>query len=211
MTTTIPTNIIGSLRALMPTRPINLGEALRIAELQANRLRQLTGSTEPAFPDTAITGLPRIKVQTMSPLPMSGYTTGLRGGLWLIVLNGGESPLRQRFSLAHEFKHILDHPFIEQAYSKIRGQGADEWAEKLCDYFAGCLLMPKVLVKRLYCNEAVQELPTLARRFHVSQAAMRVRLLQLGLAEQGPRCAPYRREAPAALVLSPSPLIQVAA
>ena len=190
MITTTSTNIIGSLRALMPSRPINLGEALRIAELQANRLRELTASQEPAFSDSAITGLPRIKVQTMSPLPMSGYTTGLRGGQWLIVLNGGESPLRQRFSLAHEFKHVLDHPFIDQAYTKIRGQGADEWAEKLCDYFAGCLLMPKALVKRLYCNDGIQELPALARRFHVSQAAMRVRLLQLGLAEQGPRCAP---------------------
>jgi hypothetical protein len=194
---------IGSLRALMPNRPINLGEALRIAELQANRLRDLTDSQEPAFPDSAITSLPRLTVQAMSPLPMSGYTAGLRGGQWLIVLNGSESPLRQRFSLAHEFKHVLDHPFIDQAYSKIRGQAETEWAEKLCDYFAGCVLMPKAMVKRIYCKGGIQDLPTLARRFQVSQAAMRVRLLQLGLAEPAPRCGTYFREGPVDSLLAP--------
>lgn len=189
-------NTIGALRALMPSRPVSLGEALRIGELQANRLRELTASTDPAFPDSAISGLPRIRVQTMSPLPMSGYTTGLRGGHWLIVLNGSESPLRQRFSLAHEFKHVLDHPFIAEAYSKLRGQAAGDWAEQLCDSFAAFLLMPKALVKRLYCDQGVQEVQALARRFQVSQAAMRIRLLQLRLVEPGPRCAPYRRSAP---------------
>jgi Zn-dependent peptidase ImmA (M78 family) len=187
-------NVIGTLRAVMPNRALTSAEALRIAELQANKLLALTNTDRPAVSDGVIAGLPRIKVQHLSPLPMSGYTAWNRGH-WLIALNGSESPLRQRFSLAHEFKHVLDHPFVDEAYSKPRGQNADEWAERTCDYFAGCLLMPKAWVKSLYCNQGIQETPTLARLFQVSQAAMRVRLLQLGLVEQGPRCAPYRREA----------------
>jgi hypothetical protein len=188
-------SIIGRLRAVMPNRPLTATDALRVAELQANKLLELTGTDRPAVPDSVIARLPRIKVEHLSPLPMSGYTAWSRGH-WLIVVNASESPLRQRFSLAHEFKHILDHPFVDEAYSKPRGQSSSDWAERTCDYFAGCLLMPKSWVKNLYCNEGIQELPTLARRFHVSQAAMRVRLLQLGLVEQGPRCTPYRREAP---------------
>jgi hypothetical protein len=194
-------SIVASLRALMPNRPLSTADALRIAELQAARLLELTNTTEPAVPDGVIGDLPRIKVRHVSPLPMSGYTAWSRSH-WLIVLNGGESPLRQRFSLAHEFKHILDHPFIDAAYTRLPGPPTSDWSERICDYFAGCVLMPKAWVKNVYCNQGVQDLPTLARRFAVSQAAMRVRLLQLGLVEQGPRCAPYRR----ALPIDPSPL-----
>jgi hypothetical protein len=47
--------------------------------------------------------------------------------------------------------------------------------------------MPKAWVKALYCHEGIQQLSILARRFGVSQAAMRVRLMNLGLIEPTPR------------------------
>jgi Zn-dependent peptidase ImmA (M78 family) len=186
-------NIIGAVRALMPNRALTHIEALHTAELQANKLLELSGIVAAPVPDTVITDLPRIEVQHLSPLGISGFAAWNRGQ-WLIAVNASESPLRQRFSLAHEFKHVLDHPFIDDAYTEPWGQSAEEAAERSCDYFAGCLLMPKAWIKRDFYDQGIQELPTLARRFQVSQAAMRVRLLQLGLIQSGPRCASYRRQ-----------------
>jgi Zn-dependent peptidase ImmA (M78 family) len=100
--------------------------------------------------------------------------------------------VRQRFSLMHEFKHVLDHPFVQTAYSADRTQPS-RFAEQVCDSFAASVLMPRAWVKAVFCNEGVQELAILARRFGVSQMAMRVRLLQLGLVEPEPRCSRYRR------------------
>jgi Zn-dependent peptidase ImmA (M78 family) len=170
----------------MPTRPLTQPEALHIAELQAVRLLALGEVDEPPVPEGLISELPRVKVERLSPLPMSGYTTW-SNGRWLIVLNRIEPYTRQRFSLFHETKHMLDHPFVSDAYGKVQGQSPQEWAERVCDHFAACLLMPKPWVKRIYCNEGVQQVPELARRFGVSQAAMRLRLLNLGLIEPTPR------------------------
>ena len=185
----------------MPTRPLTQSEALRIAELQAGRFLELGGVTEPPVPEGLIAGLPRVVVERIGALPMSGYTTWLRGR-WLIVLNHAEPLTRQRFSLFHEFKHLLDHPFITEAYRQVQGQSPENWAETVCDYFAACVLMPKAWVKRSYCYEGMQQLPTLARQFGVSQVAMRTRLLHLGLLEPAPRCRYYRRESDAYLLPS---------
>jgi hypothetical protein len=179
-------SLAAQVRALMPVRPLTQSEALRISELQAARLLALAGIEAPPVPEGLITGLPRVSVVRASPLPMSGYTTWSRGR-WLIVLNRAEPFTRQRFSLFHEAKHLLDHPFITDAYRYVQGQSPEEWAERVCDHFAACVLMPKAWVKRHYCHEGTQQLPTLARRFGVSQMAMRLRLLNLGLVEPTPR------------------------
>jgi len=170
----------------MPTRPLEQTEALHIAELQATRLLALGDVQAPPVPEGLIDAMPRVKVERLSPLAVSGYTTWSKGR-WLIVLNRAEPFTRQRFSLFHEAKHLLDHPFIAEAYGRVRGQSSAEWAERVCDHFAASVLMPKAWVKALYCHEGIQQLPILARRFGVSQAAMRVRLLNLGLIEPTPR------------------------
>jgi len=178
-------SLVAQLRGLMPPRPLTQPEALHIAELQATRLLALSEVDEPPVPDGLITELPRVTVERLSPLPMSGYTTWQ--GRWLIVLNRAEPFTRQRFSLFHETKHLLDHPFVPEAYRHVQGQSPADWTERVCDHFAACALMPKAWVKRSYCHEGIQQLPTLARRFGVSQAAMRLRLLNLGLIEPTPR------------------------
>jgi hypothetical protein len=177
---------LAQVRALMPTRPLTQSEALRVAELQAARLLEFGGVEQPPVPEGLITGMARVKVERVSPLPMSGYTTWNKGR-WLIVLNYAEPLTRQRFSLFHEAKHLFDHPFIAEAYRQVQGQRPEEWAERVCDHFSACVLMPKAWVKAAYCNEGLQQLAPLARRFGVSQAAMRVRLLNLGLIEPTPR------------------------
>lgn len=189
------TSTITTLRALMPDRPLSYPEALTVAELQANRLLELSSITEPPVPNLIITDLPRLDVEYRDNLPMSGYTEW-SSGRWHIVLNRSESPLRQRFSLAHEFKHLLDHPYISRSYADIQSMRPEDVAERICDYFAACLLMPKVWVKSLYFHEGIQDVSILARELVVSQAALRYRLDQLGVVPNVPRHRPYRRELP---------------
>ncbi|GAA5126135.1 ImmA/IrrE family metallo-endopeptidase [Haloechinothrix salitolerans] len=91
-------------------------------------------------------------------------------------------PTRRRFTLSHEFKHVLDHPFIKVIYNDLGKNAAERerQIEQLCDYFAGCLLMPRNWLKRAWSN-GVQDQAALAAMFNVSEAAMAVRLQQIGL------------------------------
>jgi Zn-dependent peptidase ImmA (M78 family) len=165
---------------------------LRLAELQAQKFLALTSITEPSVPERIITELPYVCVNRMSPFPSSGATHWSRGR-WLVVLNGSEPATRQRFSLAHEAKHIIDHRFADLIYSNFPADERAAMIERVCDYFAGCLLMPRPWVKRIY-GSGIQHLPELAQTFGVSQAAMSVRLNQIGLVEQTPRCLPTQKD-----------------
>ena len=78
------TNPITTLRDLVPVRPLTFAESLRTAELQASKFLALSGLSEPSFPETAISSLPRIQVERMSPAPVSGATHWSHGR-WLIV------------------------------------------------------------------------------------------------------------------------------
>ena len=182
------TNIIRQLRDLVPLRPLTPAESMRVADLQAIRLLSLSGVEFAPVPEAVIADLPRVHVERMTPAPVSGAAQWSRGR-WLIVLNGAEPWGRQRYSMAHEFKHVIDAPFINYLYPARKGQNAGDRAEQVCDYFAACLLMPRTWVKQSYCNEGIQDLRRLARRFEVSAMAMQVRLLQLGLIEPPARCA----------------------
>lgn len=185
-------SIITRLRDTVPLRPLRYSEALRLAELQAQRFLALAGLTEPSVPERIITDLPRVNVSRLSPFPSSGASHWSRGQ-WLVILNGSEPATRQRFSLAHEAKHIMDHRFAKLIYSAFPDNERHDIIEQICDYFAGCLLMPRPWVKRIYCS-GVQYLPELAQTFGVSQAAMSVRLNQIGLTEPTPRCLPTARD-----------------
>ncbi|MGY1651761.1 ImmA/IrrE family metallo-endopeptidase [Geodermatophilus sp. SYSU D01119] len=169
------------MRALEP------GEALQVAELQAARLLELTDNTETPLDWTVIAGLPRIRVRR-EELPTSGMSFW-DGRSWIIVLNASEPRTRQRFTLLHEYKHIVDHGATDRLYPDHRRRTADDQAEQAADYFAGCTLMPKRLLKRLW-GRGVQRPAELARYFDVSERAITVRLAQLGLSEPQPRCTP---------------------
>jgi len=185
-------SIITKLRDTVPLRPLRYSEALRLAELQAQRFLALAGVTEPSVPERIITDLPYVQVTRMSPFPSSGATHWSRGR-WLVILRGSEPATRQRFSLAHEAKHIIDHRFVNLMYSAFPDSERHDMIEHICDYFAGCLLMPRPWIKRIYCS-GVQHLPDLAQVFGVSQAAMSVRLNQIGLIEPTPRCLPTAKD-----------------
>ena len=180
--------VVAMLRDIVPLRPLRHSEALRIAELQAQRFLALVGVSQPPVPERVIAELPKVEIARLSPFPVSG-ATHWAAGRWLVGINGAEPATRQRFSVAHELKHIIDHRFVQLIYSQFPENERHDKVEQICDYFAGCLLMPRPWVKRIYCS-GVQDIAELSRRFGVSQAAMTVRLNQIGLVDPAPRCLP---------------------
>lgn len=190
------------LRGLVPHRRVNQQEALQVAELQAARLRQHLGIDDARFPTEAL-DLPRIHVEYDADLPSSGMTFW-NGSTWVIVLNSTEAPTRQRFSLVHEFKHIVDHTTKHRLYGPD-ARRHDPAAERAADYFAACVLMPKLYVKR-HWGQGPRTLTSMAKTFGVSPAAMKYRLDQLGLLGEAQRCRwsrhAYQRVLPRTLELT---------
>jgi Zn-dependent peptidase ImmA (M78 family) len=158
---------------MTPRCQLTFTDTKDLAERQAARLRQLLGTVE-GIDEADFAGLPRLQI-VREPLPTSGLSYW-NGQTWVIVLNRDDSPARQRYTLAHEYKHIVDHGAAKQLYRS-------QWeAERAADYFAACLLMPKPELKRVFCN-LTQDLRWLARHFGVSQSALRYRLEQIGLVD----------------------------
>lgn len=178
-TTTQP-SILASLRALTPRCQLTFDDTKHLAERQASLLGRLL--TED-ITETTIAGLPRIRI-IHEPLPTSGLSYW-NGREWIIALNTSDSLPRQRYTLLHEFKHIIDHGAAKRLYRT-------QWeAERAADYFAACALMPKPALKRVFCT-ITQDLDQLADHFGVSRQAIQVRLEQTGLvdrAETRERCA----------------------
>jgi predicted transcriptional regulator len=199
-TTTIIDNpsVLALLRGLVPKRQLTFAEGLRIAELQANRLLRHFAIDGPFVPDEIIGELPRIKIERERGLPVSG-AAHWNGHYWVITLNADDHPLRQRFSLMHEFKHVLDHTTKDYLYADRLTSSAHQQAERVADYFAACLLMPKRAVKRVW-YQGPQDVTRGATMFRVSAAAFRYRLDQIGLTERrrcpGPLTAAPRQARP---------------
>jgi Zn-dependent peptidase ImmA (M78 family) len=164
---------------LSPARPLRFAEALRIAELQATRLLALTGVETMPVPSEVVSELPRVRV-AWRELPTSGLSYW-NGQVWVIALNRSEPSTRQRFTLFHEYKHIIDHGRADELYR------SEEQAEQAADYFAGCVLMSRLQLKRAW-TQGLQRPSVLARHFRVSERAVNVRLAQVGLSEPVDRC-----------------------
>lgn len=179
-------SLLRELRKLAPNRPMTFGETLRVAELQANRLLEWAGITEAAVPNRVVRRFPRVRVESVHPMPVSGATRW-HDGRWQILLNAGESESRRRFSAFHELKHIIDHPIAGIGYPAFGDMTSEERREQIADYFAACLLMPRAWVKRAWSG-GEQTVPELASLFQVSREAMRYRLESLGLLSKRVRC-----------------------
>lgn len=141
-------SVLALLRSLVPKRSLQSFEALRLAELQANRLLETANIGNWPVPSEIVTELPRMRIEHRD-LPTSGLSFW-DGQAWVIYLNAAEATTRQRFTLLHEFKHVIDHGRSGHLYSSSHRHTADEQAEQAADYFAGCVLMPKRLFKRAW-------------------------------------------------------------
>lgn len=194
MSTTNNESLLYQLRKLMPERPLSQPEALRIAELQANRLLEACGVRSAGTPSDVLDAFPNVLVSRRRDLPASGYTDWYKPH-WHVFLNAHEPEVRQRFSLFHELKHVIDHPFIGSCYPSTKTLSADKRAELIADYFAACVLMPKRFVKTAFF-QGQQHTEELAALFGVSPLAMSYRLQQLGLLDRTPRCDHQKLQRP---------------
>jgi len=181
------TSLLTDLRNVVPLRALAIPESYRLAELQATRLRERLGIETPAIPTKALLTIPRVRVTRISGVQVSGGT-GWSKGTWVIVLNDHEPETRVRFTLAHEIHHAVDGHWRDSLYPPLFNLSTRQRSELVANHFAACLLMPRLWVKRLYCDEGIQDISRLARRFGVSTDAMRRRLESLGLIDKAPRC-----------------------
>jgi Zn-dependent peptidase ImmA (M78 family) len=92
--------------------------------------------------DAIATALPRVVVKRVEGLPSSGRAQW-NGAAWALLVDSKEPKVRQRCSLAHELAHVIWHPLSDQVLPD-EAQKATEWIEAACEYFAACLLMPRV-------------------------------------------------------------------
>ncbi|MFF0493959.1 ImmA/IrrE family metallo-endopeptidase [Nocardia sp. NPDC004068] len=173
--------LLRELRALVPRRPdVTYAEALILAELQAAKLWELCAVDEGPVPSEVVTELPRLRVERTLGSTSGASLWDQGDGEWVIYLNRFDSWRRQRFTLFHEFKHIIDHGRRHVLYAGPGHHDPGVEAERAADYFAGCVLVPKKFLKRAW-GEGIQKVADLAGLFGVSEVAIEVRLRQTGL------------------------------
>ena len=170
------------LRDMMPRFTISYPQALRVAERQATRLARTWEAEHRAIREADITQLTRMTIlrhpcteacDTDCPSGVSRYERGR----WIIWLNPTETSSRQRFTLAHELKHIIDNG---AAHTTVYKQLTPSEIEAVCDHFATCLLMSRHAVYHLW-GDGLRTPESLAMAFHISVNAMRRRMVELGL------------------------------
>ncbi|SHU42715.1 putative Zn peptidase [Mycobacteroides abscessus subsp. abscessus] len=186
--TTQPTHhlsVLALLRACVPPHDdITFDEALQIAERQAAKLLELHGISDGPVPDSVITGIPHIRIITTPRLRDTASVDGAsmwdtKTRRWVILLNRANTIQRQRSTLAHEFKHILDQP-IDNLYKAAHRLGSIRQAEHAATHFAGCLLIPREFLHRAW-HSGIRHPTALAKLFQASEHAITVRLRQTGL------------------------------
>jgi Zn-dependent peptidase ImmA (M78 family) len=157
---------------------MSAAETLCLAERQATKFIRLVGLTEPPLPENSISRVRRVHIERVEMDEGHHAASRWIGAHWVIVLNASDSHKQQRWSLAHEFKHIVDNPFVDVIYR--RGERHGVQAEQACEYFAGCLLVPGRWLRRAW-KAGIRDPQVLAERFGVTIQAMIARLLQTGL------------------------------
>jgi hypothetical protein len=98
---------------------------------------------------------------------------------WIVVVNGRETIERQRFSAAHELAHIV--LFKNQASTVFCSTDNKNWQERLCDRFAGDILMPESMVREFYKSNLSPFVEDVAKFFKVSKQVAEIQLKRLGL------------------------------
>ena len=99
-----------------------------------------------------------------------------------VVINGRDNERRQRFTMAHEVAHfVLHRDLFEDGLvddAMYRSSLSDEY-ERQANRFAAQILLPAAALREAY--RETKALGVLANRFNVSDAALRIRLSELGL------------------------------
>ena len=190
--------MFNDVRAVMGKRPHTYGESLQAARTQAAKLRLILGVNAPEIDLLWLIDQRAVPVNFVPSYRIgeqSGLTTDYITGKLEIFINEGEPRVRQRFSVLHELKHVLDWPDAHVLHSKLGSGDAElqgKLIEQVANEFAAYVLMPTMLVKRIWFK--TQSVQLAATMFNVSAEAMTTRLTKLGLiGEPKPRPRMYFR------------------
>lgn len=115
----------------------------------------------------------------IEPHPLSGYQ---------IFVNSKHPPTRQRFTIAHELGHFLNHANLigsgvgdDRAYrstdtGRYRNTAIGPKHETEANRFAATVLMPIEAIAAVQDREGINDPSVLAKRFEVSEHAMHIRM-----------------------------------
>ena len=170
-----------------------MGE-IRTAKQRALELLQTHSVQQPPVPLEAIAESAGIRVVYEE---LEDRISGLlvqKGEYAVIGVNSLHHPNRQRFTLAHELGHFYLHStgptiYVDGAMIHFRGEDFHAPAtpvEVEANTFAAALLMPDYFLREDLEGRAIDAMDEaavkrLARRYGVSQQALTIRLVELGL------------------------------
>lgn len=154
-------------------------------------LHRYEASDSPGFDLAVILDAMKIKVVKKEfEDNISGFSV-IDDGVKVVAVDKSQSPVRQRFTAAHELGHLQLHQDSSLNISNgvlfrdSRSSTGEDWMEVEANYFAACLLMPEKLLrleigklKGKFVDES--DVAALANKFNVSVIAMSIRLSSLG-------------------------------
>ncbi len=168
-------NPLVSLRTLRPPRLLSTREERQLAERQATKLLRLMHADLPPYGLDLLDSVPRLRIAYETGMPVSG-STHWTGSTWVILINADEPITRQRFTVFHEFHHVVCQPFRHLMLD-------ESVTERAADQFAACVLMPRRVLRRCW-RLKIRHPGALADLYEVSEKTMRVRLRRLGLIQR---------------------------
>lgn len=169
---------LGSLRRLIPDRPIDYAATLVLAERQAELLLRLHGSSTLPIPSEIITDLPHLRV-VHHDSPITGISH-YNGNDWIITLNNRDPRALRRVTLLHEYAHIIWHGHENTLFTRDEPHLAYLQAEQAADYFAWNALMPTPAISKAWAS-GIKHIGELAELFDVREYTVLARLIQLRL------------------------------
>lgn len=123
------------------------------------------------------------------PFPESIHgVTFIEDGVRSIGINEREARTRQRFSIAHEIGHYLSgHESYDDTKTHVEDHpgwlNSHNRQEIEANEFAAELLMPEPFLRRDVAQYGL-DVPALAKRYHVSEQALWIQLIDLKIALQ---------------------------
>jgi len=150
----------------------------------AQRLIKLYGDQIPPFDLKVIADELKVREISFASIGKDALLIPTEDG-FKIKISSELPKSRQRFALAHELGHTLffnrDGPRPYRPYSKYKDNGAEE---RLCDIFAGEILIPEYSLRqqiRHFREPTLRNLLNIAKTFDVSVQCLAIRIANLKL------------------------------
>jgi hypothetical protein len=152
----------------------------QLVQMLALKYLKIAGVCGPPVPTRIVTLFNQHHEVEVRQLPLKVYHGAIwhHKDSWIIQVKDSDVSATQRFTIFHEFFHILAHSRTSPVFRK-RGSIIGSFNELLADYFAACILMPREWVEEKWTK--IKDLDKMAEIFAVPKSAMCLRLRWLGL------------------------------